>query len=258
MTNVSELSLRWHASGVGLGDCLLLHANVKRLSRELIKFGDKNPLDTILDSFLDALGPQGTLVIPLFNFDFTSGIPFDAINTPSQMGSLSEKARFRCQGRRSGHPVYSFCAFGKYADEIHAIDNESAYSDDSPFGFIRRVSGKIASLDLEDQDSMTFYHHVEEILQVDYRSMKCFSCDYTDLSGSTKLASYSIYVRNIEKGILTYVNPSGEEMWINGIYRGDRAGVGSGLRTTSAQEFFDFVKTIINSGRAEGMLYRYI
>jgi len=255
--NRSELLSRWCSSGINLGDSVLLHSNVKRLSKELLKSGDNQPVDTILDSFLDAVGPEGTLIIPLFNFDFTSGVRFDVLHTPSQMGALTEKARHRCKGMRSGHPVYSFCAFGKYADDIHAIDNESAYSDESPFGFIRRINGKIASLDLEDQGSMTFYHHVEEVSRVDYRFTKQFSSEYTDVSGKTKLATYSIYVRNIEKGVLTHVNPAGEELWINGIYKGDRPGVGSGLRTACANEFFDYVKTIISSERAEGMLFRY-
>ena len=43
------------------------------------------------------------------------------------------------------------------------MNNISAYYEESPFAFLARVEGKIASLDLEDQGSMTFYHHVEEM-----------------------------------------------------------------------------------------------
>ena len=252
-----ELTSRWHSSGIKNGDCVLLHSNVKRLIRELIRAGIKSPIDFILDSFLNAVGDNGTLMIPLFNFDFCSGVPFDVKRTVSQMGALTETARLRCNGLRSGHPVYSFCAFGPYAAEIHAMNNISAYAEDSPLSFLRRVDGKIAALDLEDQGSMTFYHHVEEICGVDYRYSKEFSGDYIDFVGNKFSAIYSIYVRKIEEGVLTYVNPAGESMWVNGISHGDRPGVDSGLRIASAREVFDFVQGVITSGRAEGMLFRY-
>ena len=229
----------------------------KLLIKELIRARIKNPIDFILDSFLNAVGENGTLIIPLFNFDFCAGVSFDAKRTVSQMGVLTEKSRLRCNGLRSGHPVYSFCAFGPYAAEIHSMNNISAYGEDSPFSFLRRVDGKIASLDLEDQGSMTFYHHVEEICGVDYRYSKNFSGDYTDFFGNKMSAIYSIYVRKIEEGVLTHVNPAGESMWVHNIYHGDRPNVDSGLRTASAREFFDFVQGVITSGRAEGMLFRY-
>ena len=251
-----ELASRWKSSGIQEGDCVLLHSNVKRLTRELLKLRIKDPIDFILDSFLSSVGDAGTLIIPLFNFDFCSGVPFDAKKTMSQMGSLTETARIRCDGMRSGHPVYSFCAFGKYAPQIHAMNNVSAYSEDSPFAFLARVEGKIASLDLEDQGSMTFYHHVEEMCRVDYRYMKSFHADYTDLTGTTTSAEYKIYVRRIEKGVKTFVNPAGEMMWERGVYYGDRPGIGSGLRTASASNFYDVVEGIIASGKAEGMLYK--
>ena len=252
-----DLSSRWSSSGVNKGDCILLHSNVRRLTRELLKRGDKNPLDSILNSFLDAVGNDGTLMIPLFNFDFTSGVTFDVNNTPSQMGALTERARARAGFLRSGHPVYSFCAFGKYADQIHKINNESAYSESSPFGFLKSVNGKIASLDLEDQGSMTFYHHVEEVCRVEYRYMKSFKHKYIDGNSVESLRSYSIYVRDLEKGVLTHVNPAGELMWSEGIYKGDRPGVKSGLRTACAMEFFELVRGVIDSGRAENLLFRY-
>ncbi len=255
--NKFKLSEQWQKSGVKKGDSILLHSNVKRVYKELLRNGDKNPLGTILDSFIDAVGQDGTLIIPLFNFDFSSSITFDIRKTPSQMGALTEYARNISISSRSGHPVYSFCAFGKYANEIIKINNSSAYSEESPFGFLTKVRGKIAILDLDDQESMTFYHHVEEVCKVEYRYMKYFSQEYIDINGLKSTKKYSIYVRDFDKGILTHVNPAGEKMWEKGIYFGDRPRINTGLRTASAKEVFEFVKEIIYSGKAEGMLFRY-
>ena len=87
--------------------------------------------------------------------------------------------------------------------------------------------------------------------------MKSFKADYTDFAGNTAPAEYKIYVRRIEKGFKTFVNPAGETMWENGVYYGDRPGVESGLRTASASEFYDVVEEIIASSKAEGMLFKH-
>ena len=257
MTNSCDLECAWKKSGINYGDCVLVHSNVSRLTRRLMRLGDKNPLDTILKSFLSAVGGEGTIMFPLFNFDFTQGTPFSVKDTPSQMGALTEYARSVVSPYRSGHPIYSFCAFGKYANDIHATVNKRAYSEDSPFGFLRQVNGKIAVLDLEDQGSMTFYHHVEEVCKVPYRYEKEFSGLYENVDGITESKTFSIYVRDLDRGVQTHVNPAGEEMWNLGIYKGDRPGQNFGLRTASAVEVFDFVKDVIDSGNAENMLFRY-
>ena len=99
------------------------------------------------------------LIVPLFNFDIR--------NTPSQMRALTEVARKRFGTIRISHSIYSFAVLGKEKKMFDGLVNESSYGEDSPFGRLHKLDGKIASLDLEDQNSMTFYHYVEETLMVD-------------------------------------------------------------------------------------------
>ena len=91
------------------------------------------------------------------------------------MGLLSEFFRKNFSTIRTGHPVYSFGAYGKKANFFKNINNFSAYSADSPFGILRKLDGKIAILDLDDQNSMTFYHHIEEQNNAHWRFLKKFS-----------------------------------------------------------------------------------
>jgi len=161
------LSKKWKESGVLEGDLLLLHSNIKRTLRAGRKLGVRiSPLD-ILESFLLALGDEGTLIVPLFNFEFCEGAPFDIRNTPSQMGILTEKARNHNGVIRTGHPV----------------DNYNAYGKDSPFAIIKSLGGKIGVLNLPGNESMTFYHHVEEMEKVKYRYHKEFSGSYINFNG---------------------------------------------------------------------------
>lgn len=249
------LKQRWTNSGIEAGDTLLVHSNIKRTLIEARRAGISISPNEILDSFLDVLGSKGTLFLPLFNFDFANGTPFNIRTTPSQMGALTEAGRLHKDAVRTGHPIYSFAIIGHKSKYFENLDNESGYSEDSPFGILKRLNGKIGSIDLEDQNSMTFYHHVEEVKKVDYRYFKNFVGKYTDCQGNTSEKSYKLFVRNIDQGILTDVNPAGELMWKNGLYKGHRPRVESGMRIIKSKEMFDFVSNIIDNKKALGMLY---
>ena len=115
MTNeaaVGFLSQEWARAGVGKGDMLLLHSNTRGTLRRLKQQGFKMDLETILDSFLYALGEAGTLLLPLFNFDFCAGNPFDIRTTPSHMGALTETGRLRARRRAHRKPYVLFCSPG--------------------------------------------------------------------------------------------------------------------------------------------------
>ncbi len=252
-----HLVTQWRESGVLRGDTLLLHSDVKRTLVAARRGGDKTfGVNDVLESLLAALGPDGTLVLPLFNFDFANGVPFDIRTSPSQMGALTEVGRRRADAVRTGHPIYSFCAIGKNAHRFEGVDNFSGYGEDSPFGLLKTLGGKIGVLDLDDQNSMTFYHHVEEVSAVDYRYHKTFTGAYTARDGTTSERTYGLFVRKVEDGVTTHVNPAGELLWREGLYKGSRPKEGSGLRTIDANAMFAFVREIIRSGRALDLLYR--
>ncbi|MFM6203869.1 AAC(3) family N-acetyltransferase, partial [Planktothrix sp.] len=107
-----ELAYKWQQAGISQGDTVLIHSSLKRTLKNLMKQEQKISPEVILDSFLEAVGLSGTLLLPLFNFDFTKGIAFDYRNTPSQMGVLTEVARIHPNAIRTGHPIYSFAIIG--------------------------------------------------------------------------------------------------------------------------------------------------
>ncbi len=252
---IALLQQRWQNSGLAAGDLVLLHSNIMRTLVEFQRQQLPISAQDILQSLLLTLGPQGTLVMPLFNFDFANGVAFDIRHTQSHMGALTEAARMHPAAVRTGHPIYSFAVIGAKAADFAQVNNYSAYAADSPFGMVTALGGKIAALDLDDQQCMTYYHHVEEMLQVDYRYFKAFSGAYTDAQGQCTQKTYQIYVRDLAKGVITRVNPAGELLWQAGLYHGFRPRVGSGVRWAFAQQMFDFTADVIRQQRALGTLY---
>ena len=252
---IKLLSQDWQRSGLTRGETVLIHTSLKRTLIRYAEQGYDITPDNVLESILDALGPSGTLMLPLFNFDFPKGVTFDIRNTPSQMGSLTEAGRKHPDAVRTGHPIYSFSVIGKQSHHFQDIDNFSGYGPDSPFMKLRELDGKIAVLDLLDQNSMTFYHFIEEMNNVVYRYHKEFTGKYIDWEGTESIRTYGLFVRNLEKGVLTHVNPMGELLWKNGLYNGFRPKVETGLRIISAKQMFSFVSNYIKAGQAKGLLY---
>jgi aminoglycoside 3-N-acetyltransferase len=250
-----ELTETWRESGINAGDCVLLHSSASRTMRMVRAREEKFTLSDLLQTFIDAVGEEGTLLLPLFNFDFCRGVPFDIRSTPSTMGAITEVARNDPRFLRTRHPVYSFAVHGRLASKFASLRNSSALADDGPFGLLRRVDGKVAVLDLDDQNSMTIYHHIEEVVGVDYRYHKSFIGEYIDESGKKTTESFQLFVWDESQGVRTDVNRAGELLWVNNLYLGSRSGIDSGLRVINAQKMFDAIERVIRDGKARDYLY---
>ena len=164
MDALEWLKRRWVDSGLKSGDTLLLHSNVKRTLFLMKSCGYKPSPNTILESFLNVLGDNGTLLLPTFNFDFTKGIEFDIKKTKSKMGILTEIGRKHKNAVRTAHPIYSFAVIGKLSNLFFNLDNLNAFGTGSPFDILNKINGKIGVLDLHENDSFTFYHHVSNTM----------------------------------------------------------------------------------------------
>jgi aminoglycoside 3-N-acetyltransferase len=95
-----------------------------RTFRYLIQVGSKPEPGLIVDSLLEQIGNSGTLLLPLFNFEFPDTKYFSINDTPSQMGVITEFARKNYSGVRTGHPIYSFYAIGANDQQFSGIDKQ--------------------------------------------------------------------------------------------------------------------------------------
>lgn len=225
------------------GDTVLVHSSLTRL---LHAYRGMTPLD-VLEGLLDAVGERGTLVLPLFNFDFCHGVPFDECTTKSDMGALTEAGRTYNGATLSRNPIYRFAAIGHY-QHLFDVDNYESLGAASPFYTLRKLDAKIAVIDLPDQQSMTLIHHVEEMLRAPNRFSKLFTAPYTDRNGETTTRTYECRVRyeNVE----TCVTPMERILWNQGVYVMDEF-----MRVGRARRIYDEVAKVIVEGRSEGILW---
>ncbi len=233
MLTLDDLKREFQILGVESGDTLLVHSSYKSFG------GVEGGPQTVIGALLDVLGEEGTLIMPTFNFDFCKGKPWDVRNTPSHMGILTELVRQDPRSKRVFHPIYSFAIIGKHADFLTRERYKSSYGANSVFAKLRQLDGKIMVIGLRYNDSMTFFHHVEEMEGVDYRYMKEFTGLVTDENGSTYEDTFTMLVRDIDRGVQTMVDPMGALLEEAGVIKVRKIGDAK-VSLMKANEVYEF------------------
>jgi len=142
------------------GDVLLLHSALTAIGPV------EGGADTVIDAFLEAVGPEGTLVMSTLTGWFA---PFDAATSPSAVGWISEVFRRRPGVLRSLHPVHSVAAFGRHAAHITQGHEhcKTGCGEGTPYLKIRDLGGKAVLLGV-DMDRNTVMHSLEEAIDAKY------------------------------------------------------------------------------------------
>lgn len=194
------------------GDVLLISSDMKGLLFQCFEHGDEIDLNVFLNSLMEAVGEEGTILLPTFNWDFCKGVTFDYYRTPCRTGSLGKTALRRKDYVRTRHPIYSFAVWGKDAGTLCDMNNRDSFGQDSPFAYLHRVHAKNLFIDVSYQDSFTFAHYVEEWEgKVPYRYVKDFTAGYIDEQGREEERTYSMFVRDMDKNVYVTIDPM--EKW---------------------------------------------
>ena len=139
--------------------------------------------DTVIDALLEALGSEGTLLMP--THPARDGRTFDPDTVPSDMGTISETFRLRPGVLRSRHPYHPVAAFGARAEEMLRDHERSAIPDgpETPYGRLVTLDGWVLHIGC-DLDTLTLLHTVEAELDLPY--LRELEMKYVDVQGETQ------------------------------------------------------------------------
>ena len=208
-----ELVLNFQKIGLISGDVLLVHSSYKSFG------GVEGGPQTVIDAIRSILTDGGTLIVPTFNYDFCDGKSFDIKKTSSKMGIISELVRTDSNSKRTLDPVFSFAILGKHRDYLADLKSEHSFGPDSIFAKLRELDAKIMIIGLTYNESMTFFHHIEEIQGCDYRYFKEFKGTITNYDDVKQDGKIVLFVRDIERGVQNAVDKMGSIMEQEGIVK---------------------------------------
>ena len=219
-----ELDYMDFLQGVGVekGDIIDVSSDMANVLMYCRRIGVRLVPDHLIDALQELVGPEGTVMIRTFTWDFCHGEPFDIRTSPSRVGALGNSAMKRTDFQRTKHPIYSWMVWGARAEELLQMDQPSAFGPGSVFDFLDINHAKQLTLGNTSSDSTTQMHHVEAACKVPYRFDKPFTGEYTDYNGNTSRKTYSMHVRPLNlKVVNTEVDRDerGEELEKRGIMK---------------------------------------
>ncbi len=178
-------------------DTVLLSSDISRMAYSAMEDGETFDADVFLDSLINRLG-GGTLLLPVYNWDFCRGGVFDYGKTRGKTGFLGNAALKRPDFIRTRHPIYSFAVWGKDAEYLYGIDTRSSFGPGTVFDYLYQKRAKNIVIDVHFNNHYTFCHHVEQCLGVPYRYNKYFESVYIDENGAREKRRYMMNVRKLE------------------------------------------------------------
>lgn len=198
MPYLSYLNIAAQLSRIPSGGVLYLVSDIMQLVFACKKGGEKLDANAFLDTLLEKIGPDGTLMIPAFNWDFCRGVPFDVRTAKSHVGVLGDIAATRPDFVRTCHPLYSFAVRGKHAQALLNASAQTCFGTDSPFAFMHRHDAQALVVGLSPTAGTTFVHYVEECMHVPYRYEKTFTGVCTNSAGEAREQTVRMLVRDLE------------------------------------------------------------
>jgi aminoglycoside 3-N-acetyltransferase len=128
--------------GLAFGDAVYAHTSLKSIG-----WIDGGP-DTLIEAFLEALGPGGTLAVPSHTCVFPDrSTPYDPGKSTVCTGAFPEHVRLFPGAVRSAHPSHSSVAVGAKSQALmasHSLTDPFGY--DSPLHRLYRTGGKVLLL----------------------------------------------------------------------------------------------------------------
>ena len=167
-------------AGVRPGDTLFVHVDLAALgdAEGATAAAARNAL--VREALFDAVGPEGTILVPTYTFSFCRGEKFDPETTTTAGGPWSPTADFLEEFRqlpravRSRDPIHSVAGVGPRAKELLESVPPTCFGEGSVFHRLLVAGAKICTIGLGLEEA-TFRHHVEERVGVPYRFKKLFT-----------------------------------------------------------------------------------
>lgn len=167
---VSDLQNALWELGIREGDTICVHSQLYSLG--MAAMPREEYLSRIIKVLKEAVGENGTIIMPAFSYSFCKKQVFDVQESRSTVGLLTEFFRNSEDVSRTVHPIFSFSVWGRRKEEFLDISAD-AFSMKSVYGKMIESNDKMVLLGADK--GYTIYYLAEERVGVSHRFFKSFS-----------------------------------------------------------------------------------
>jgi hypothetical protein len=215
---------------------LLIHTNLARLGIPDGATNRQSIAEAWLAIFQEAAEGREVL-IPTFNYDFTSTRLYDPTRSPGQIGALSAYCAQHHAARRTLTPIFNFCVFGDGSFDRTPVADP--FSPASAFGRLFERDGAVLFLGA-GMASNTYVHFVETEADIGYRYLKPFPGEVID--GDRRLpVDFAFPVRPRAPGAVVYGDLGESDMRAAGLLAEFAIGLTRGM-AMSARAYHDLMR----------------
>ena len=164
---MTRAGLAQHLDALGVRSGMHVAVHSRLLSFGRIEGG----LATVYAALCDAVGPEGTVVVPTYTFYLGAGDLYDPATTPSrEVGALPEYVRTQPAVLRTLCPMHSHAATGARVAVLAEADPERSLGEGSSFAAMQADGFHLLLLGCTFLEGATFLHQVEASVGVPYRT----------------------------------------------------------------------------------------
>ena len=183
---------------ISSGNIIFIASDISKLAYEAQENDIVFNINEFIDAITNKIGNEGTLILPVYNWDFCKNIPFDYNKTIGKTGYLGNAALKRNDFIRTKHPIYSFAVWGKDKHYLASIDNIHAFGKNTVYQYLIDNHATNIAINVNFNDHYTICHQIEQLVGVPYRYNKYFKGDYIDVNNNISKKTYSMSVRYLE------------------------------------------------------------
>lgn len=201
------------ALGVRAGDTISVAAFIPSLG--LVE----DSIAGLTSAIQEAIGPEGTLVVPTFTASFRRGETYDVKASPSFNGALSEHVRKQAGAVRSTCGLFAQAAIGPKAGELMRRPSDSCFGVGSVFANLFNANVKLIGLGIDWDQGYSWFMHLERLAEVPFRRDEAFTGTIRQVDGSEGPGRAVHFVRIEEIPWNRDREPVGHELVASGIAR---------------------------------------
>jgi len=190
MMTKNDIIQAFNNIGVNKGDILVIQSSYKGCGEI------ENGAIGLIEALQELLGEEGTLIMPAYNFDFwTKQHYFDILETPSEVGFITEVFRKSNNVARTSHPIHSLSVWGKLKETMVQMDYAGSFDKNSVFALLNELNAMYCTIGLGNKMPFLPCHFTEVEMNVPYRRVKDFAGIYLDINRIPSLRVYNFNVR---------------------------------------------------------------